>query len=151
MVRSRRAAWGTYMTIADVLRGRITSGDLARRSPLPSEAALCEEFTVVRNTVRRALATLEDEGLIETLTGKGRVVRGDAPTQYTYRRIAADLRGQIENGELAVGDALPSDAAIIEKYGVARGTARTALAALKHEGLVEARHGKGRFVCRLDR
>ena len=91
---------------------------------------------------------LEDEGLIETLPGKGRVVRGDAPSQYEYRRIADDLRNRITNGDLAAGDALPSEAAIVEEYGVARGTARAALAALETEGLVEARHGKGRFVRR---
>ena len=142
----RETAWGTYAKIADVLRERISSGDLAPGSPLPSEAALCAEFTVVRNTVRRALTTLEDEGLIETLPGKGRLVRGDAPSQYEYRRIANDLRSQIEDGELTAGDALPSEATIVEEYGVARGTARSALAALENEGLVEARHGKGRYV-----
>ena len=55
----RETAWGTYAKIADVLRERIVSGGLTPGSPLPSEAALCEEFTVVRNTVRRALGTLE--------------------------------------------------------------------------------------------
>jgi DNA-binding GntR family transcriptional regulator len=147
-VSPRETAWGAYAQIADVLRQRITSGDLAPGSLLPSEASLCEEFAVVRNTVRRALAALEDEALIETLPGKGRMVRGEAPTQYEYRRIAADLRGQIERRELADGDALPSEAAIVETYGVARGTARQALAALEQAGLIEARHGKGRFVCR---
>jgi DNA-binding GntR family transcriptional regulator len=145
-VNPRNTAWGTYAKIADILRQRITSGDLAPGSPLPSEAVLCEEFTVVRNTIRRALSTLEDEGLIETLPGKGRLVRDDTPTQYEYRRIATALRQQIETGEFSVGEILPSEAAIVEKYGVARGTARAALAALESEGLIKARHGKGRFV-----
>ncbi|WP_433177243.1 GntR family transcriptional regulator [Actinoallomurus sp. CA-150999] len=134
------------MQIAEVLRQRIRSRDLVPGSLMPSEAALCDEFAVVRNTVRRALATLEDEGLIETLPGKGRVVRGEAPTQYEYRRIAADLRDRIERGELTIGDPLPSEAAIVESYGVARGTARQALAELEAAGLVEKQHGKGRFV-----
>lgn len=142
----RETAWGAYARIADVLRERIVSGDLAPGSPLPSEATLCEEFAVVRNTIRRALAALEDERLIETLPGKGRVVRGEAPSQYAYHRIAADLRAQIERGDLAPGDALPSEAALVQRYGVARGTARQALAALEAAGLVEAQHGKGRFV-----
>jgi DNA-binding GntR family transcriptional regulator len=115
---------------------------------LPSEAALCEEFAVVRNTVRRALTALEEEGLIVTLPAKGRMVRGEAPTQYVYRKIAADLRRRIESGELRPGDALPSEAALVERYGVARGTARQALGDLETAGLVETRHGKGRFVRR---
>jgi DNA-binding GntR family transcriptional regulator len=147
-VSPRDTAWGTYTKIADILRERIASERLAPGSLLPSEARLCEEFTVVRNTVRRALAAIEDEGLIETLPGKGRVVRGGAPTQYEYRRIAADLRVRIENGDLAPGDALPSEATLVDTYGVARGTARAALASLESEGLVDARHGKGRFVRR---
>src|SRR5262249_9564843 len=114
-VSPRETAWGAYAQIAEVLRQRISSGDLAPGSLMPSEAALCDEFAVVRNAVRRALASLEDEGLIETLPGRGRVVRGEAPTQYEYRRIAAELRERIERGDLAVGDALPSEAAIVEK------------------------------------
>lgn len=144
----RSTAWGAYAQIADALRGRIASGDLAPGALLPSEAALCEEFAVVRNTVRRALAALEAEELIKTLAGKGRVVRGGAPTQYEYRRIATDLRRQIESGELPPGNVLPSEAAIVETYGVARGTARQALADLQRAGLIETQHGKGRFVRR---
>ncbi|GAB3979202.1 hypothetical protein GCM10029978_073950 [Actinoallomurus acanthiterrae] len=144
----RETAWGAYAQIAEVLRQLISSGDLAPGSLMPSEAALCDEFAVVRNTVRRALAALEDEGLVETLPGKGRVVRGEAPTQYAYSRIAADLRDRIARGELATGDPLPSEAAIVETYGVARGTARQALAELEAAGLVETQHGKGRFVRR---
>lgn len=137
-------AWGAYAKIADILRERCAAG--APGSPLPSEASLCEEFAVVRNTVRRALAILESEGLIQTLPGKGRVVRGDAPAQYDYRRIAAELRVRIDGGGLAPGDALPSEAAIVDAYGVSRGTVRAALATLENEGLIETRHGKGRFV-----
>jgi DNA-binding GntR family transcriptional regulator len=65
-----------------------------------------------------------------------------------YRRISAEFRAAIESGELAPGTALPSEAAISARYGVARGTARQALADLSGSGLVEAVHGKGWFVCR---
>ncbi|MGH3373789.1 MAG: GntR family transcriptional regulator [Actinoallomurus sp.] len=142
----RVTAWGIYAKITGVLRERITSGALAPEASVPSESALCEEFTVVRNTARRALATLEGEGLIETLPGKGRIVCGRAPAQYEYRRIASDFRRHIENGRLIPGDILPSEAEIVAKYGVARGTARAALALLGNEGLIRARHGKGRYV-----
>ncbi|MGH3377937.1 MAG: GntR family transcriptional regulator [Actinoallomurus sp.] len=141
---SPNTGWGAYAKIADILRERFAAEDPG--SPLPSEASLCAEFVVVRNTVRRALAILESERLIETLPGKGRVVRGGAPAQYSYRQIAADLRVQINDGGLTPGDALPSEAAIVDTYGVARGTVRAALAVLEGEGLIEARHGKGRFV-----
>jgi DNA-binding GntR family transcriptional regulator len=147
-VNAHPSAWGAYTRIADVLRGRITSGELAPGVLLPSEAVLCEEFAVVRNTIRRALAVLEGEALIKTLPSKGRVVCGGAPTQYEYRRIASDLRGEIARGAFRPGDLLPSEAALVERYGVSRGTARQALSDLERAGLVETKHGKGRLVRR---
>jgi DNA-binding GntR family transcriptional regulator len=147
-VSTRPTAWGAYAQIADVLRARIAGGELARGSLLPSEAALCAEFAVVRDTARRALAVLERDGLIMTLPGKGRVVQGDVPAQYEYRRIADELRREIETGNLRPGDVLPSEAAIVDRYGVARGTARQAFTELDKAGLIETRHGKGRFVRR---
>jgi DNA-binding GntR family transcriptional regulator len=147
-VNPGQTAWGAYAQIAATLRQCIHSGQLAPGSSLPSEAALCKEFSVVRNTIRRALAILENEELIETLPGKGRAVRGASPTQYQYRRITTDLRQQIECGDLAPGDALPSDTHLAQRYQVSRGTARQALATLKAAGLIETRHGKGRYVSR---
>jgi DNA-binding GntR family transcriptional regulator len=57
-----------------------------------------------------------------------------------------DLRAAIERGELGRGDMLPSEAALTEQYGVSRWTARQALIELQGAGLIETRHGKGRFV-----
>lgn len=66
--------------------------------------------------------------------------------QPPYRQIAAQLRRAIEQGNLAVGQQLPSEAQLIEHYGVARMTVRQALQELRGEGLVIAEHGKGVFV-----
>ena len=152
---SARTPWGTYHQIAESLRSRIASGDLAPGTAVPSESALGKEFGVARSTVRRALAELETERLIKALPGTGRVVctdeeRKSAPGNETpqaqYRRIAAELRERITVGDLAPGDALPSEAALVREYDVSRGTARQALSELEGTGLVVAIHGKGRFV-----
>lgn len=116
---------------------------------MPSETSLAAEFGVVRNTVRRALAELERDGLIVTLPGRGRVTSEPAAAATTaagYRRIAEDLRQQITSGELASGQRVPSEAELMRRYGVSRGTARQGLALLEATGLVTAVHGKGRFV-----
>lgn len=117
---------------------------------MPSETSLAAEFGVVRNTVRRALVELERDGLIVTLPGRGRVSRESAGTAGTtsagYRRIAEDLRQQITSGALATGQRVPSEAELMRRYGVSRGTARQGLAVLEAAGLVRAVHGKGRFV-----
>jgi LacI family transcriptional regulator len=52
-----------YLEIAATLRGRITRGDYVS-GRLPSERTLTTEFGVQRGTVRRALQSLEKEGLI---------------------------------------------------------------------------------------
>jgi len=49
--------------VADVLRHQIHSG--VYDDSLPGEAALAIEFAVSRNTIREALSTLKNEGLIE--------------------------------------------------------------------------------------
>ncbi|HEY8474311.1 MAG TPA: GntR family transcriptional regulator [Natronosporangium sp.] len=149
-VSPRVTAWGAYRHIAEQLRARITSGEFSPGSTLPSEAALCDEYGVARNTLRRALDQLTEERLIEVRPGRGRVVvtspdaAGRALPRYVA--IAEDLRSQIESGQLRPGEALPSEATLAKRYGVARGTARQALAELAGAGLVAAVHGKGWYV-----
>lgn len=64
------------------------------------------------------------------------------------KQIADDLRELIRAGHLAPGEKLPSEAALIEHYGVARMTVRQAIQELRGEGLLVAEHGKGVFVQR---
>ncbi|MFF4932268.1 GntR family transcriptional regulator [Streptomyces griseofuscus] len=71
---------------------------------------------------------------------------GAAAQQPPSRRIAEDLRRQIETGELHSGAKLPSERALAEKYGAARNTAREAVRLLAEQGLVTAKHGSGVFV-----
>jgi DNA-binding GntR family transcriptional regulator len=148
-VGSRATPWGAYKTIAEALRRRITEGEFPPGAPLPSEAELRTEYGVARNTLRRALADLEQEGLLITMPGRGRVASppGEAaPPAPAFRQISADLRAVIERGELRQGDLLPSEATLTEQYGVSRSTVRQALTDLEGAGLIETRHGKGRFV-----
>ncbi len=52
--------------IATELRRRIAVADYPAGLRLPTECALAQEFAVSRGTIRRALARLADEGLIES-------------------------------------------------------------------------------------
>jgi DNA-binding GntR family transcriptional regulator len=137
-----------YRQLADRLRAQITAGTYPPGSALPSETALSVQFRVARTTVRRGLAVLENEGLIVTLPGKGRVVAGDgyAVAAYRYQVIARDLREQIHAGTLAAGAVLPSEHVLCRWHGASRNTVRRALADLEREGLITTEHGKGRFV-----
>lgn len=146
-----RSRWLTgvrvYTQIADRLQERIRSGEFAPGQVLPSEAELCREFGVARNTVRRGLAILEAEGLLVTVASKGRVVLGEGTAvSYRYQVIAAWLRERIMRREFAPGDLLPSEAALRRRFQASRNTVRLALSLLEHEKLVMAEHGRGRFV-----
>lgn len=66
--------------------------------------------------------------------------------QPPSRRIAEELRRQIESGKWRPGDKLPSERALAEMHGAARNTAREAIRILAEQGLVTAKHGSGVFV-----
>jgi len=63
-----------------------------------------------------------------------------------YRRIADDLRRQIESGELPPGAQVPTELELREKYEASRNTIRDAIKWLITRGLVETRPGQGTFV-----
>lgn len=63
-----------YNTIADDLRARIFSGQLAPGDIVPTEAELALQWGTSRGPIRNALAALRNEGLIVTTRGRpGRV------------------------------------------------------------------------------
>ncbi|MEV4868459.1 GntR family transcriptional regulator [Streptomyces syringium] len=64
-----------------------------------------------------------------------------------FRQIAADLTGEIERGELSPGRPVPSEKELVERYGVARNTVRSALAVLRENGLVYTVPNRGTYVC----
>ncbi|MEE6268174.1 GntR family transcriptional regulator [Streptomyces diastatochromogenes] len=63
-----------------------------------------------------------------------------------YQQIAAALRNGIAEGQYKPGTPLPSEADLIERYGVSRPTVRKAIATLRAEGLIEVTHGKRSYV-----
>lgn len=63
-----------YEQLADVIRGRIRAGKLKHLDSLPSETALEQEFGVSRDTARRAIQALRDEGLVFTVRRRGTFV-----------------------------------------------------------------------------
>ena len=62
------------------------------------------------------------------------------------RRIADELRARIISGDLAPGDRLPGEPALVQRYEVAKQTAGNALKLLASEGLAYGRPGSGTFV-----
>ena len=72
---SPRAAEPPHRQIAAWLRARIEAGDRPGLDPLPSEKDLVGLFGVARDTARRAVQVLRDEGLVVTVPHRGTYVR----------------------------------------------------------------------------
>jgi len=82
---------------------------------------------------------------------QGAPTRGDAKAKAPARKnlvgmVGDDLRRQILSGELRPGDKLPSEAGLARQFDVSRTVIREAVASLRADALVEARHGVGIFV-----
>ncbi|MDD3251134.1 MAG: trehalose operon repressor [Lachnospiraceae bacterium] len=60
-----------YDKIYQKLRQRIEGGEYEYQSLIPSEHTLVEEFDCSRNTVRRAIRQLAEEGFVQSIHGKG--------------------------------------------------------------------------------
>jgi DNA-binding LacI/PurR family transcriptional regulator len=98
------------------LRGRIAAGEIPAGQFLPPERTLSMQHGVARKTVRRAVRTLEDEGLIATVPRRGyRVLaRANDPdrgapvaymfsTQKSEEALTLRYRVQIESFQQAAG------------------------------------------------
>ncbi|MGX4583575.1 FadR/GntR family transcriptional regulator [Paenibacillus chitinolyticus] len=64
----------------------------------------------------------------------------------SHEWVLNDLRKQLEEGRLEVGDRLSSVVDLAAQYGVGRSTIREALSVLKAMGLLDIRQGGGTFV-----
>lgn len=82
---SRGAGLAAWRQIADTLEGEIAAGRMAQGSQLPTEASLATRFGVNRHTVRRALATLAERGLVRASQGRGTFVEAP-PLAYPIGR-----------------------------------------------------------------
>jgi DNA-binding GntR family transcriptional regulator len=73
-----------YRQLAGILRDRIRSGALRPGQRMPSEKDLHDEFGLARETVRRAMAVLRAEGLIDVRQGHGTFV-AETPEKVELR------------------------------------------------------------------
>lgn len=80
-----------YRHIYQDLKQRIEEGTYPSQSALPSEHTLIGIYSCSRNTVRRAIAELAEDGYVQSIHGKGVIVI------YQERESAAFDIGQIES------------------------------------------------------
>src|SRR5262249_26805868 len=71
----------------DQIKAAAAAGTLQSGEALPTIRPLAEELRVNRNTIAKAYTELENQGIIETIPGKGCFVRpNDSPLKKDVRR-----------------------------------------------------------------
>lgn len=68
-------------------------------------------------------------------------------TGALYRRLAASLRGLVDQGSLVPGERLPSERNLASALRISRTTVVSAYDHLREEGVLESRQGSGTRVC----
>src|SRR6266700_2841511 len=83
-----------YLQLIDQVRHAAASGVLREGEALPSLRPLAEELRINRNTVAKAYAELESQGIIETIPGKGCFLKAaDSPfrKQVRHRLLLTEI------------------------------------------------------------
>jgi DNA-binding transcriptional regulator YhcF (GntR family) len=88
-----KSAKAVYLQLVDQVKAASASGAVRQGDPLPGIRTLAEELRVNRNTVAKAYAELESQGVIETLAGKGCFVRssGSPFKKDVRRKLVAEM------------------------------------------------------------
>lgn len=116
-----------WRQIADLLRGEILAGTWPAGARLPPETALAGRFGVNRHTLRRAMASLAGEGLVQADQGKGTFVKGERIAYPIGRRTRfseiVSRQARQPGGRLISSATLPADLTLASALGVPKGTA----------------------------
>lgn len=123
---SRGSGVTLWRQIAGRLEADILSGELKPGARLPVEGELSARFGVNRHTLRRALAHLAEQGLIEATPGRGTFVR-ELPLRYligTRTRFSeiASAGGREPFGRFLGSTTEPADGEAARELMVAAGT-----------------------------
>ncbi len=115
-----------WRRVADSIERGIADGLYARGTKLPGEMEIAETYGVNRHTVRRALSTLSERGLVRAERGSG--------TYVEAQRLAYPLRartrfseivgsvGREASGELIASAVEPATREIATRLNVRTGT-----------------------------
>jgi GntR family transcriptional regulator len=98
-----------YLQVAEQIKSAAASGALRAGEPLPSIRPLAEQLRINRNTVAKAYAELESQGIVVTVAGKGCfLAENNSPykKQVREKMLAGEIDAAIVQAHhLQVGDA----------------------------------------------
>lgn len=125
-----------YRQLLDILRNKILKGEIGPGERIPSEEDLIGAYALSRGTVRKAVAQLESERLIETEHGVGSFVRTLHPNAVPFSFLtAAPEPGAVEiHYEILAQETMPAPQAIAEKLNITAGESLIHIARRKRAG-----------------
>jgi GntR family transcriptional regulator len=107
---NRESNTALYRQLKAWIEGELERGAWARGAQLPSERALVAEYGVSRVTVRQALRELVQEGLLESVPGKG---------FFVAERPSFSLHGLVSLSALAQERGLTASSRVLDARAVA--------------------------------
>ncbi|MBV7395651.1 GntR family transcriptional regulator [Mameliella sediminis] len=113
MVRGRpSAALPKHAQISETLIRDIASGRLADGARLPPEREMAEQLGIAVGTLRKALETLSNKGLLDRVQGSGNYVRAREGVASIYSMLRLELKtgGGLPTAEFLGVERLPKPA-----------------------------------------
>jgi DNA-binding GntR family transcriptional regulator len=121
------SATALYAQISGLIADEVSGGVLQRGDRLPSERELCQRFGVSRVTLRRALADLVRQGVLESSRGRGWFVttgvHGEPPNVLQSFTHTAATRGLSATARVLEATVRPATLEEAEQLGIAPGAA----------------------------
>ena len=118
----RRGGLAIWRQIAGELEAQVADGRLAPGAQLPTEAALARHYGVNRHTARRAVADLEERGLVTVAQGRGTFVCTELIDYRLSRRtrFSENIRrnNQVPGGKLLAAATIEAEKAIAERLEI---------------------------------
>ncbi len=126
MTLERGSGIALWRQIYQALRQEIVSGQLKPGAHVPTEQRLAERFGVNRHTVRRATATLEEDGLLRVEQGRGMFV-AEHVIDYTVGKRTrftenVSRQSRAPGGRVLATERLKADAMISDALYIPQGT-----------------------------
>jgi len=79
------------------------------------------------------------------------MLAGSSSAAAPYSRVKSFLKSELERGRWRPGELMPSEAELVQQFGVSRMTVNRALREMQSEGLVDRVQGVGTFAAQLHR
>lgn len=118
----RRTGVIVWQSIASNIHREIQSGIFAPGEQLPNEQTLAERYGVNRHTLRQAIASLAEQGVVAVRQGKGMFVHGDGIeyplTSRTRFTETITKQNRSSEGRLIRVDRVPAPTAWLRDFGM---------------------------------